>query len=71
MGIRRVETHSHPGERSKNVIDPSLEISTQRNERRTSASRLLFIVGLASAVFLGASSYEAAAQTRVSRKSVV
>jgi hypothetical protein len=49
------------------VIDPSLEISTQRNERRTPASRLLFIVGLASAVFLGASSYEAAAQTRVSQ----
>ena len=49
------------------MIDPSLEISTQRNERRTRASRLLFMVGLASAVFLGASSYEASAQTRVSQ----
>lgn len=64
---RRVETQSHPGERSENVIDSSLENSMQRNERRTSASRFLFIVGLASAVFLGASSYEAAAQTRVSQ----
>lgn len=49
------------------MIDSSLNTSTQRNERRTPASRLLFIVGLASAVFLGASSYEAAAQTRVSQ----
>jgi hypothetical protein len=49
------------------VIDPSLQISPQRNERRTTTSRLLFIAGLASAVFLGASSHEADAQTRVSQ----
>ena len=49
------------------MIDSSLKTSMQRNERRTPASRLLFIVGLTSAVLLGASSYEAAAQTRVSQ----
>jgi hypothetical protein len=52
------------------VIDPSLQNSAQknqRNERRTTASRLLFVVGLASAVFLGASAHEAAAQSRVSQ----
>jgi hypothetical protein len=67
MGVGRVETHSHPGERFENVIDSSLKTSIQRNERPTLASRLLFIVGLASAVFLGAASHEAAAQTRVSQ----
>ena len=49
------------------MIDPSLQIRAQRNERRTTASRLLFIIGLASAVFLGASSHEADAQTPVSQ----
>jgi hypothetical protein len=49
------------------VIESSLKTSMQRNERRTPASRLLFIAGIASAVLLGASSYEAAAETRVSQ----
>ncbi len=49
------------------MIDPSIHRSAQRNERRTTASRLLFISGLAGAVFFGASSHRADAQTRVSQ----
>jgi hypothetical protein len=49
------------------VIDQSLNTSARGNGRRTPASRLLFIVGVASAAFLGASSHEAAAQSAVSQ----
>jgi hypothetical protein len=59
--------YAHPGERSENVSDHLSNNSTRRSGRRTGASRLLFIVGVAAAAFLGASTHEAAAQNVVSQ----
>ncbi len=49
------------------MIDQSLSTSARGNGRRTTASRLLFILGVTGAAFLGASTHEAAAQTQVSQ----
>jgi hypothetical protein len=49
------------------VIDQSLNTSARRNGRRTTVSRLLFILGVTGAAFLGASTHEAAAQATVSQ----
>jgi hypothetical protein len=57
----------HPGERFENVIDQSLINSARGTRRRTLASRLLFILGVTGAAFVGVSSHEAAAQTGVSQ----
>ena len=62
-----LEMYAHPGERSENVNDYSSRTSTRGSGRRTGASRLLFIVGVAGAAFLGASTHEAAAQIQVSQ----
>jgi hypothetical protein len=59
--------YAHTGERSENVNDHSSNNSARRSGRRTWASRLLFIVGVAGAAFLGASTHEAAAQNAVSQ----
>ena len=49
------------------MIDHSSNSSTRGNGRRTWASRLLFIVGVAGAAFFGVSAHEAAAQSVVSQ----
>jgi hypothetical protein len=49
------------------VSDHSLNTSTRGSRRRTWASRLLFIAGVAGAAFLGAATHEAAAQSAVSQ----
>jgi hypothetical protein len=59
--------YAHTGERSENVNDHSSNNSARRSGRRTWASRFLFIVGVAGAAFLGASTHEAAAQNNVSQ----
>jgi hypothetical protein len=66
-GSSKLETYAHPGERFETVIDQSLNTSARGNQRRTQASRLLFILGVAGAAFLGASTHEAAAQSAVSQ----
>jgi hypothetical protein len=62
-----LETNPDPGERLDHVIDQSLTTSARGNGRRTTASRLLFILGATGAAFLGASTHEAAAQSSVSQ----
>lgn len=49
------------------MIDQSLITSARGNGRRTTASRLLFVLGVTGAAFLGISAHEAAAQTQVSQ----
>ena len=49
------------------MIDQMLNTSATGNRKRTAASRVLFILGVAGAAFLGASTHEAAAQSLVSQ----
>ena len=66
-GFCTLETNPDPGERLDHVIDQSLSTSARGNGRRTTASRLLFVLGVTAAAFLGASTHEAAAQSSVSQ----
>jgi hypothetical protein len=67
MDSADLETRAHPGERFEPVIDQVLSTSARGTRKRTAASRFLFILGVAGAAFLGASTHEAAAQTAVSQ----
>ena len=66
-GSCTLETNPDLGERLDHVIDQSLSTSARGNGRRTTASRLLFVLGVTGAAFLGASTHEASAQSSVSQ----